>query len=469
MSKVIKFNPVSRISGALKVEVTIDKHTVIDAKCCYKRHRNFEELLKGRLPIDSICFNENVYGICSTVNSLAASMALENAYEVIPDSNDSIIRDIIHGFEFIKNHIKQFYLFCVPDFVRLSNNHQIINSSFSDLRLPYTLDKEVNNHYFKSIKYIRIANEALNLLDEKVSQENKIIIGGTTCQIDSHKIINLKSLISSIKGFLETNMTEDLSILTYYYKDYYFKGISTGNFMSFGIFNNDLYDNFTYVKPKVLVNGILENFHTELITEDTYNSWYSENRKIPFPSNKFIDTNLIKPKAYTFIMAPRYNGNSMEVGPLARMILSGNYKSANSCMDRICARVLEAKLIVNLINHLCDLLGEKSSNLCSYVEKSQCSGTSYLDTAVGSLSHYINIENSKITNYNILAPCCWNFSPKDMNNIPGALETALLGTYIDNVSNPIELVRIIKSFDCCVSCTLHVLNDCNIPIEINII
>jgi hydrogenase large subunit len=38
----------------------------------------------------------------------------------------------------------------------------------------------------------------------------------------------------------------------------------------------------------------------------------------------------------------------------------------------------------------------------------------------------------------------------------GTAEQALMGTTIQNLENPVELGRIIRSFDPCVSCATHV-------------
>lgn len=61
------------------------------------------------------------------------------------------------------------------------------------------------------------------------------------------------------------------------------------------------------------------------------------------------DVDMAKVDEYSFIKAPRYSDLPMEVGPLARMIISGEYSNSNnSCMDRNIARVLETEKILNL-------------------------------------------------------------------------------------------------------------------------
>ncbi|MEL7597751.1 MAG: nickel-dependent hydrogenase large subunit, partial [Clostridiaceae bacterium] len=60
-------------------------------------------------------------------------------------------------------------------------------------------------------------------------------------------------------------------------------------------------------------------------------------------------------------------------------------------------------------------------------------------------------------------------SPKDSNGVRGALEEALIGTHIEDSKNPVEIGRIVRSFDPCVSCATHVLSKEFSPMDIRVI
>jgi hydrogenase large subunit len=75
----------------------------------------------------------------------------------------------------------------------------------------------------------------------------------------------------------------------------------------------------------------------------------------------------------------------------------------------------------------------------------------------GALGHWVNINNGLVSNYQIVTPTCWNASPRDGANQPGPLEKALIGTPIQNIQEPVEVMRVIHSFDPCLSCAVHVL------------
>jgi len=56
-----------------------------------------------------------------------------------------------------------------------------------------------------------------------------------------------------------------------------------------------------------------------------------------------------------------------------------------------------------------------------------------------------------------VVPTTWNASPQDDLGQPGPIEQALLGTKIRDEANPFEIVRIVRSFDPCLACAVHVI------------
>jgi len=75
----------------------------------------------------------------------------------------------------------------------------------------------------------------------------------------------------------------------------------------------------------------------------------------------------------------------------------------------------------------------------------------------GALGHWIEIEGQKIANYQCVVPTTWNASPRDDRGQPGPIEQALTGTKIRDQQNPFEIVRIVRSFDPCLACAVHVI------------
>ena len=66
----------------------------------------------------------------------------------------------------------------------------------------------------------------------------------------------------------------------------------------------------------------------------------------------------------------------------------------------------------------------------------------------------VNLLNNAI---DAVIATTWNVSPKDDKDNPGPIEQALIGTKVRDENNPFELVRIARSFDPCLACSIHVI------------
>ncbi|MTI71471.1 MAG: Ni/Fe hydrogenase [Firmicutes bacterium] len=469
MGKKIVINPITRISGFLEIEVEVEKNIIVNSSCSGMLFRGFEDMLKDRSPLDAIYFTERICGICSTAHAYASALALEDTLKVTPSFNDRLLREFIHGCEYLQNHIRHFYQYTLPEYVKGPDFSPLLTMDYYDYRLPDKLNKELAKHYIQSTKYSKSAHEMLAILGGKAPHNHGIFVGGVTVNIDSEKFIRIKSLLSSIKDFSKNIMLEDVYIISKYYSDYFKNGKGYGNFMSYGAFENYPYEDISYLKPKVFINGEFFNFDKSYISENIYNAWYTSDKLDINPTDENTKENINKKGAYSWIKAPRYYGYPMEVGPLARMWLSGEYTKGISTMDRTIARVLEVIKITEILEGILKKIELINTKQSKYEIPIKAKGNGLTDTTRGALGHWISIEDKKISNYTIITPTTWNLSPTDSKGLKGPVEKALIGTYIKDLKNPIEIGRIVRSFDPCVSCATHVISDKYKPIKIRLL
>lgn len=456
MKTNITIDPVTRISGFLEISTEVQNNLITNAKTCGLLFRGFEKILAGRSPLDAVYLTERICGICSTSHAIASSLALSNAISEQITLNDLYLRDLVHGFEFLQNHLRQFFLFTVPDYVKLPEIMPLVPQQYTDYRLTEADTQKILNSYSKSIYFSRLCHEGLAVLGGKAPHNHGIFLSGVTVNIDSYKLEKVKSIIYKLREFINTDLLEAMNIIAYNYPDYFEIGNSYSNYMSFGLFSDYQNPDISYVPPGVSINGIKYPLELNYITENITAAWYTgiQNSEIPNAINVF-EVDVKKPGSYSFIKAPRYKGLPMEGGPLARLMLTGEYISGNSCMDRNYARVLEAKKIISIMSNISDLVQLKPNNQKIYTIPDNCSGVGITDTIRGTLGHWVHIENKVIKNYNIITPTGWNLSPIDEKGIHGPAEYALIGTEINNKDDNIKLGRIVRSFDPCISCATH--------------
>lgn len=470
MGKKIVINPFTRISGFLEIEVNIERDVIVDAKSRGLLYRGFERMLQGRPPLDAIYFTERICGICSTAHSMASTLALEDALRVIPENNDNMVRQFIHGCEFIQNHLRHFYQYLLPDFVKGIDIPIAYEPIHNDYRLPEKLNQKLAEHYIKSTKYSRKAHEMLAILGGKAPHNHGIFVGGVTVNIDASKLISVNSILHSIKEFVISAMIEDVYTIAKFYQEYFENGGGYGNLLSYGIFDSYQEEELTYVNPGVLIKGKVYPFNPNKITENIYSSWYQSDKVKIEPTEGYAEGDVYKEGAYSWVKAPRYEGLPMEVGPLARMWLSGNYTRGISTMDRIIARVLEVKKIIDILEGLLERIEPGAANQGVYQIPETAVGRGLIDTTRGGLGHWISIENSRINHYTIITPTTWNLSPTDSKGLKGTVEKALIGTHIEKNEDPVvKIGRIVRSFDPCVSCATHVISNNFEPITMRIV
>lgn len=448
MPERITINPVTRISGFMEIEADISNHVVTDAKTKGLMFRGFEKMLIGRSPFDAIYFTQRICGICSTAHSVASSLALEDAINLIPSEQGRYLRDLIHACEFLQNHIRHFYQYTLPDYVKLPENYPLFQTDHNDYRLPKVINDKMANDYFESLALSRSAHQMLAVLGGKAPHNHGVFIGGITSPVTADRIITIKSILYQIEQFINDKMIPDVYTIGHYYSECFHFGGGYGNLLSYGCFDHYRDLGTLYVDPLVYSDNTIDPFNPERISQDNERAWYNAND----------EPDVYKMQAYSFIKAPRYNNLPFEVGPLARQWLSGDYRHGISAMDRIIARALEARKITLIMKTLIENLIPGVSMQQEYVIPEQSMGSGLTDTTRGALGHWIMIDNSKIAFYQIITPSAWNLSSQT-GGIKGTAEMALIGTPVSYIQAPVEIGRIIRSFDPCVSCATHVLSD----------
>lgn len=255
------------------------------------------------------------------------------------------------------------------------------------------------------------------------------------------------------------------------------------------------------------------SLNPDQIVEYIDNSWYvySDNALYKHPFQGETDPEPTKANAYSWGKSPRimHSGTpyAMEVGPLARMWVSGFYrpgvtlsndwkcsalgnKSASdiyqlitgnpkptyqcgaSVMDRHRARAVEEILLIHMAAAMLDRL-EQVKSQASYVYRPlpvSTQGYGLNEAPRGALSHWIVVDAySRLDNHQAVVPSTWNDSPTAAGSM-GPIEAAVYNggsAYIQNIQSkladgtndlvPLEPIRVIHSFDPCLACTVHVV------------
>ncbi|MTI59316.1 MAG: nickel-dependent hydrogenase large subunit [Firmicutes bacterium] len=456
--KKVIFSPVTRLSGILSVKITIDGNRVVDAHASSTMFRGFEWIMKDRHVTDAVYMTQRVCGICSLAHGAIGSYLLDDLYGNQISENAQYLRNIMLAADFLQNHIRQIYLFSMPDYVRMPDRPPFHNQRLLDARLSPADNQRLVENYFAAIKAAQQSHQILALFGGKAPHQHSFVHGGVAVAPTVDKISTAMALLDKIHLFINNRMLPDLRLISRVYSDYFKIGVTPYHLLSFGLWrfgkNNEEY----LWKGGVLRGNLLREVKVGLINEGIMNSWFEGETDNIYDGE--LEPNPLKEDAYSWVKTVQYAGKHLETGPLARLIINGFYKGRTSTMDRVMARSLETLLICELMQEWLTKLkpsAEAPIKQNQQLIKGKVIATN--DAMRGALLHSARINDEEVVKYNIITPTVWNFSPKDQYGNPGPVENAMIGTVIDKPANLYTILgRIIRSYDPCMSCATHVLD-----------
>lgn len=385
----------------------------------------------------------------------------------------------------------------------------------------YKLPPEVNllavAHYLEALEWQKEIVKVHTIFGGKNPHPN-YLVGGAPCSInlDENNAINAErlayvgELFDKADDFINQVYIPDLLAIASYYKDWGAIGGGVSNYMAYGDLPTNGYGDVSSFKfPRgIIMNRNLNEVipidatDPDEIQEQISHSWYTysdgdkaskhpwdgeTNLKYtgPKPPYEHLDVN----GKYSWMKTPRWKGNPMEVGPLARMlvgyasgktefqdVIHGALEHLNipitalfSTLGRTAARGLETQLVTKwskeFYNQL--LANIKNGDSRTFVADkwdpktwpSEAKGVGLTEAPRGGLAHWIRIKDKLIDNYQMVVPSTWNASPRDIKGQRSAYEEALIGTPIDDPENPLEILRTIHSFDPCIACAVHLYDE----------
>jgi len=381
----------------------------------------------------------------------------------------------------------------------------------------YKLPPEVNligvAHYLDALEWQKNIVKIHAVFGGKNPHPN-YLVGGVPCSIDTDEAAAINSerlnlvgtLIAEADEFVHEVYIPDLLAVASFYKDWAKYGGGLHNYLSYGEFPTQGYgqiQSFKYARGAVL-NRDLSTVHpvnprdSQEIKEYIAHSWYTYEggdtsglhpwageTKIQYSGPKPPFESLAGYDKYSFLKTPRWKENAMEVGPLARLIVSYAAGHADvkelvgqtlgklnvpvgalfSTLGRTAARGLDADLAMAWLKEFYGSLMDrvKTREVSTFNgEKwepsswpADAEGVGLVEAPRGSLAHWIKIHDGAIENYQLVVPTTWNGSPRDVHQQRSAFEESLIGTPVAKLEEPVEILRTIHSFDPCLACSVH--------------
>ena len=445
---------VERIEGEAKLHCTWENSIVKDARIDFLNFRGFEYILQGKSPLDALVYTPRICGICGQAHLKATVETLENVYENIGQKLEispkaKLLRQIGLNIEIIDSHIKWFYMFIMPDIIKLNTN---------DLGIYAPLK---GSRWLEAQKVASETIRALAIIGGQWPHTSYMLPGGVMSDPTKLDLIMMQNYLQTAIGFFEKsicgvdledylafdsiNDIEKLNSDLKYFKEISFKynleeyGKSYNRFITLG--------ESTLFKSGKSKQKIVNNLDFSKIIEDSTFS---------FSLNKEENNE----KKHTWSKSVTYDENFFETGPLSRAVISNRdfikqiHKNfEDSIFTRVMARVDELGFLLFETYNMISLVDISQS---SYIKPkislkniSSAQGIGVVEACRGSLLHKIDIENGLIKSYDVITPTVWNLGPQ-LYKQKGIAQKAIIGT------PSIDIAKIVlRSFDVCSVCTTH--------------
>jgi hydrogenase large subunit len=196
------------------------------------------------------------------------------------------------------------------------------------------------------------------------------------------------------------------------------------------------------------------------------------------------------------VKAPRLEGKPVQVGPLAQVLVGyaqghegirrwGDWMLGtagaiagvkltpavlHSTLGRHAARAVRCAVLAELAQKhwrlLLDNVGKGDTAIfndpLAALRPGTYRGVGFHEAPRGTLSHWSVIESDgktmKLENYQAVVPSTWNAGPRDGRDQKGPYEASLVGNPIADAKLPLEALRTIHSFDPCLACAVHTVD-----------
>jgi hydrogenase large subunit len=510
----------------MRVECEVENGVITDAWVSGGLFRGMEAVMKGRQPSDAFYIAQRICGVCPISHGHASTMSAEAALGVTIPNGARLVRNIIEAAQFLHSHILWFYTLAALDYVNpakaleanIADTHALAeqagtsSANFGAVQnkvktlveggdlsiftggwldhpgfaadMPAELHLIAVAHYLEALEIQAEASRIIAIMGGKFPHFMTSIPGGTSWMPTEEKLDDVLFRLIRVREWVMNTMIPDTIAIAPFYKDAFSYGGGTGNFLAWGVFNRESLD----MKDRYMPNGavfvptkglVVEDADPAMIAEYVEHSWLdgksglnpSEGETVPPAKDGFAgyDVN----DRYTWAKAPRYDGKSTEVGPLARMLVgylrgvpevkaiidstleklgaAGKPEILVSLLGRVAARNLETAVIADWslewVNELIAAVKGGGLEFFKPLENDNGKGAGMWEAPRGALGHWMNVENGLIANYQVVTPSTWDISPRDRDGVRGPMEEALVGAPVLDPERPIEAGRIARSFD----------------------
>ena len=257
-------DPVTRVAGALAVHTTLDleNRKAVDAYSQAMLFRGYEIILQGRDPRDAIDISSRACGVCGGVHSTVSSMAIEQAFGIVPPPLGVVVRNLGEVAEMFYDHPIHLGLLAGPDYstalvsmtnpelVTLAEQTPAKNAHIHGYKTVKDIMDAMNplegQIYLEALEYTRIGRIMCTLMFGKFPHPSTLVPGGVSTTISTSTFNEFYNQLAKIFDYSKRLAGWWDDICDFFLEanpEYELVGLRPSNLIQTGIWDDpDVYD-----------------------------------------------------------------------------------------------------------------------------------------------------------------------------------------------------------------------------------
>ena len=381
-----------------------------------------------------------------------------------------------------------------------------------EMKLPPEVNLLAVAHYLQALEVQNFANKIVAILGGKTPHIQNLAVGGiaNSINLDSQSVLNMERLmmikgwIDKLDHFVKSVYMTDVPAVGAFYLDWAGYGAGVTNYLSVPDCPQNSRCTVFDLPGGYIDGGDLSTFrpitsHTDAyfrdgVAESSKHAWYEGDKALhPYDGETEPQyTDFQDDGQYSWVKAPTFYGKRVQVGPLSNvlgMVAAGHepakqhldtvmntlktvsqnpnipLAALHSTIGRHAARAVRCGVMLDTLKQqwqkLVDNIGTGDMDTFNppTFPKGEIRGFGFHEAPRGTLSHWVVIEDGKIKNYQAVVPSTWNAGPRDQNGEIGPYEASLMDNPVADPESPLEVLRTVHSFDPCIACAIHMVDD----------
>jgi len=296
---------------------------------------------------------------------MASVRSIDDALSITLNTNGRVLRNLIHGADTVMSHILHFYHLAAADFVNIAPIGPPWDPAFGTTTdsasglAPLTTVNPYNGgvtgqlveSYVAALNVRKEAHTMGAIFSGRHPIQNAIVPGGVSTIFTASDVSDFRTRLNTVRNFINNYYIPDVVFVatrtTLGWHNYWNVGTSPENLLSYGEYPYvgdpfPVVDNADMLIARGASIGQLGTpaWDINQIAEYVDYSYYAN----PGPKHPSVgittpltgtalQTAMDTGQQYSWLKAPRYNGNAMEVGPLARMVVSYLVANGKTVVD----------------------------------------------------------------------------------------------------------------------------------------